>query len=253
MNSTPDTEAHRAVSELGTILGVWAHPDDECYLSAGLMALARDNGARVVCVTATHGERGTDDPENWPPDRLAPVREQELERSMSILGVAEHRWLGHCDGEVADVADNVGVAQIDEIIEELRPDTVVTFGPDGMTGHSDHITVGRWATEAAESSPHEPTVLHAATDFEVMGAIDHHFDTFPVYGDDGPPVVGRDSAAVLLELPEKTLEQKVAALAAQPSQTEPLIAHMGESDYQHWISVEVFVGAAQRDADEQAP
>ena len=46
------------VAELGTILGIWAHPDDEAYLSAGLMALARDNGQRVVCVTATRGELG---------------------------------------------------------------------------------------------------------------------------------------------------------------------------------------------------
>jgi len=238
-----DTRAHRAVTELGTILGVWAHPDDECYLSAGLMALARDNGARVVCVTATRGERGTDDPENWPPDRLAPVRERELERSMSILGVQEHRWLHHCDGEVAEVGDEVGVAQLAGIISELRPDTVVTFGPNGMTGHTDHITVGRWATMAAQRSPDEPRVLHAATDSEVMGAVDHHFESFPVYGDDGPPIVDRDAAALVLELPSATLKQKIAALGAHPSQTEPLIAHMGEADYRHWISVEVFVEA----------
>ena len=31
-------------AELGTVLGVWAHPDDEAYLSAGLMALARRHG-----------------------------------------------------------------------------------------------------------------------------------------------------------------------------------------------------------------
>jgi LmbE family N-acetylglucosaminyl deacetylase len=222
-----DTSAHRAVSELGTILSVWAHPDDECYLSAGLMALARDNGARVLCVTATRGERGTDDPVAWPPDRLGPVREQELQRSMSILGVTEHRFLGHCDGEVADVYDDVGVTQLAEIISELDPDTVVTFG--------------RWATIAAQTATRPPRVLHAATDQAVMAAVDHHFDTFPVYGDDGPPIIDRDAAAVILELPDETLERKVASLAAQPSQTEPLIAHMGEEDYRNWISVEVFV------------
>lgn len=42
-----------AVANLGTILGVWAHPDDETYLSAGLMASAVRSGCRVVCVTAT--------------------------------------------------------------------------------------------------------------------------------------------------------------------------------------------------------
>ena len=46
-------------AELGTVLGVWAHPDDEAFLTAGLMAAARENRQRVVCVTATLGERGT--------------------------------------------------------------------------------------------------------------------------------------------------------------------------------------------------
>jgi LmbE family N-acetylglucosaminyl deacetylase len=47
------------ISALGTIMGIWVHPDDEAYLSGGLMALARANGQRVVCVTATRGELGT--------------------------------------------------------------------------------------------------------------------------------------------------------------------------------------------------
>ena len=238
-----DSVAHRTVRSLGTILGVWAHPDDECYLSAGLMAVARETGARVVCVTATRGERGTDDPGNWPPDRLAPVREQELDRSMSILGVDEHRWLDHCDGEVGEVPDEVGVVQLEEIIAEVRPDTVITFGPDGMTGHCDHVTVGRWATLAAQRVDGGARVLHAATDCSVLADVDHHFDTFPVYGDDGPPMVSRDSAALVLELPESIIEQKIAALRAQASQTEPLVAHMGEVDYRRWVSVEVFVDA----------
>ena len=41
---TPRAEAARAVAELGTIMGVWAHPDDEAFLSAGLMRLALENG-----------------------------------------------------------------------------------------------------------------------------------------------------------------------------------------------------------------
>ncbi len=55
------------VPSLGTVLGVCAHPDDEAYLSGGLMALARSAGSRVVCVTATRGEQGTTDPRTWPP------------------------------------------------------------------------------------------------------------------------------------------------------------------------------------------
>ena len=56
------------MDDLGTLLGIWAHPDDETYLSAGLMARRSVDGRRVVCVTATRGEGGSMDEERWPPD-----------------------------------------------------------------------------------------------------------------------------------------------------------------------------------------
>ena len=65
----------RDPSGLGTILGVWAHPDDEGYLSAGIMAAAVDAGNRVMCVTATRGEAGSLDHGKWPPETLGAVRE----------------------------------------------------------------------------------------------------------------------------------------------------------------------------------
>ena len=66
---------------LGTILGIWAHPDDETWLCAGLMARAARAGDRVVCVTATRGELGSPDEERWPSGApLAAVRTAEMER-----------------------------------------------------------------------------------------------------------------------------------------------------------------------------
>ena len=73
------------IAALGTIIGIWAHPDDEAYLSGGLMALARANGQRVVCVTATRGELGTTDPMAWPPERLAAERTRELADCLNVL------------------------------------------------------------------------------------------------------------------------------------------------------------------------
>ena len=129
---------HRSrAPQTGTLLGVWAHPDDEAFLSAALMAHAVASGERVVVATATRGELGTPDPDRWPPERLAPLRERELARSLGALGVTEHRWLGHHDGQLPAVRRSTGVGQVADLIDEVRPDTVVTFGPDGMTGHDD--------------------------------------------------------------------------------------------------------------------
>ncbi len=137
------------VSELGTTLGVWAHPDDDIYLSAGIMAAAARNGQRVVDVTATRGEGGSMDEERWPSATMGEVRTRELLRSLEILGVREHRFLeGLVDVDMETPLGDAGAPQVAAIIEEVRPDTVLTFGPEGMTGHEGHRSVSRWTTDA---------------------------------------------------------------------------------------------------------
>src|SRR4051812_25700340 len=111
----------RDPGRLGTILGVWAHPDDEAYLSAGIMAAAVDAGQRVVCITATRGEAGSLDHERWPPETLAETREKELDACLQLLGVTEHTWLGFPDGGCGDVSLDDGVAPIAAAIQEVRP------------------------------------------------------------------------------------------------------------------------------------
>lgn len=69
------------------------------------MAAAREAGCRVVCVSATAGELGTDDPAAWPPARLAKVRRWEAAATMAVLGVREHVVRGLPDGGLADLDD----------------------------------------------------------------------------------------------------------------------------------------------------
>ena len=134
----------RQMTVPGPILGIWAHPDDEAFLSAGLMAQAASEGERVVCVTATRGELGVQDAERWPPDQLARIRENELYESMRILGVGEHRWLDYPDGGCHLVDEEEAVARLVAVVHGCAADlSVLTFGPDGMTAHQDHMAVSR--------------------------------------------------------------------------------------------------------------
>ena len=121
-----------------TLLGVWAHPDDEAYLSAGLMAEFRERGDRVVMITATLGEHGTDDPALWPPDVLAALREVELRNALRAVGVNELRLLGYEDGTLDSFDTTDGCDLLTAHIRDIEPDLIVTFGPEGMTGHPDH-------------------------------------------------------------------------------------------------------------------
>ncbi|MGZ4724906.1 MAG: PIG-L deacetylase family protein, partial [Ilumatobacteraceae bacterium] len=124
----------RPTTSRATLLGVWAHPDDEAYLSAATMSRVLSSGGRVVLATATRGERGgTDDPQ-----LLAEIRERELRRAMSIIGVDDVRLLGYADGECADADFDQAAGSIAALIDDVSPDLIVTFGPDGITHHPDH-------------------------------------------------------------------------------------------------------------------
>ena len=230
------------VAELGTLLGIWAHPDDEAYLSGGLMAMARDSGSRVFCVTATRGELGTPDPETWPPRLLAAERTRELAGSLAILGVREHRWLGYRDGECAAVPASRPIAELCGLIEEIRPDTVVTFGPDGITGHPDHRTVSAWATAAFDrSAATGARLLYAATAERRVPRWRALDDSLGVYLPGYPVAVPTDRLAVDLVLSPDVVARKVRALAAQETQTAGLIASMGLDTYTAWVGEESFV------------
>jgi LmbE family N-acetylglucosaminyl deacetylase len=235
------------IKGLGTILGIWAHPDDGAYLSGGLMALARNSGSRVVCVTATRGERSTPDPVVWPPQRLAAARTGELDRCLGTLGVAEHHWLGHKDGECAVVPASEPVAQLCDVIEWVRPDTVLTFGPDGITGQLDHQAVSSWSTAAFELAAPTGARLLYATIAERRAPrwreLDQSLGIFPP----GYPITTpARRLAVDLELDAETAAQKVRALAAQETQTAGLIAAMGVECFTAWVGGESFIEAPHR-------
>ena len=235
ITSAPD------VAALGTLLGIWAHPDDEAYLSGGLMAAARDNGQRVVCVTATRGELGTPDPVAWPPARLAAQRTGELVRCLEVLGVTEHQWLGYRDGACAAVPPDAAVAQLSAVVERVAPDTVLTFGPDGMTGHEDHRVVSGWVSAAFDrAAPAGARLLHAAFPHGRAARWSEVDESLGVYLPGYPVVTADDRLAVHLELGPDATARKVGALAAQETQTAGLIAGMGLDLYSAWVAEEAF-------------
>lgn len=235
------------VEDLGTILGVWAHPDDETYLSGGIMALARAGGARVVCVTATRGERGTADPVAWPPERLAAQRTRELRESLAILGVAEHRWLGYADGGCAAVPAGEAAAALSGVVDEVRPDTVLTFGPDGVTGHPDHRAVSAWATAAFDrAAPPGARLLHAAVTAGWAQRWRDLEEWLGVYAPGYPVTTPENWPTVDLALDPATAARKVRALAAQQTQTAGLLAALGVERYTAWVAEESFLESAVR-------
>jgi LmbE family N-acetylglucosaminyl deacetylase len=237
----------RVARDLGTLLGIWAHPDDEAYLSAGLMAAARAAGNRVIVATAPTGDLGTSDPQRWPRDRLAATRRSELVASLATLDVREHRWLGFADGTLPDVPPALGAAAVERLLRRYRPDTIVTFGPDGLTGHGDHRAVSGWVDRAWSAVGRPGRLWHASLTPEFhrrWGALSSEMGVWMPGG--VPPSEPAGSMVCTVRCTGELLDRKYAALTAHATQTAALIDRVGPQLYRRWWGTEHFVDAGSR-------
>jgi LmbE family N-acetylglucosaminyl deacetylase len=172
---------------------------------------------------------------------MAEVRTRELMRSLEVLGVTEHRFLeGPIDVDMQTPLDESGAAQVRAIVEEVRPSTVYTFGPDGMTGHEGHKSVSRWATDAFhEAAPPGARLLYATTTPDWVEAWLEHLAPFNIFLPGTPPVTPVESLEVHLDLPDDVLDLKWAAIKAHESQVEGLV-HVFGARMREWMSLEAF-------------
>jgi LmbE family N-acetylglucosaminyl deacetylase len=218
-----------------TMLGVWAHPDDESYLSAVLMSRVLKVGGRVVLASATRGEAGgTGDP-----DQLAELRERELRDAMAGLCVRDVRFLGYADGECSSVDPEQAIGSIIALIEDVLPDVIVTFGPDGITGHPDHVAVSQWTTAAAAAVGHQ-RVLYATMTHDFARRHDTLHSTLGVWmGDEPSGIAAQDLALHVVPTPRE-FELKRRALRAHASQISTLIDIVGADAFDGWWVDEYF-------------
>ncbi len=221
-----------------TVLGVWAHPDDEAYLSTGLALRAISSGGRVANRHLTRGELGTADPVRWPPERLARHRTQELAESHAVVGIADHEILGLPDGGCATSSPDDAVRWIAGAITRLAPDVIVTFGSDGMTGHADHRAVSRWTTRAWVECG-IGALLYAAAPRSDLDRFGEMYERLG-FSVDPTLYVPDDEVVHWIALTPDELDTKRRCLAAHATQTEPLVAAMGEDRYRDWIGTEAF-------------
>ncbi|MGC8904985.1 PIG-L deacetylase family protein [Thermus sp.] len=145
------------------LLVVVAHPDDETFGAGGALLLAKEAGLRTGILTLTRGEAGRT-LGLCPPEVLPEVRLSELKRAAEILRVDFLEALafpnalppergagprGKASGEGLSDHPEAVLAVRDRLLA-LRPRYVLTFPPDGINGHPDHVAASRYAKEAAE-------------------------------------------------------------------------------------------------------
>jgi LmbE family N-acetylglucosaminyl deacetylase len=133
------------------ILVIFAHPDDETTIGPMMAKYAKQN--KVIYIVATDGRYGVRT-NKISEDSLIKIRKAECECSARALGIDSPILLGFHDGfgirtGIGEYFDQTGdlKKRLKSKIEELNPDFILTFGPDGDTGHSDHRIIGDIITE----------------------------------------------------------------------------------------------------------
>ena len=131
-------------------MGVFAHPDDDAVLIGGTLLLHPGEIEPTLVFATSGGAEPISDPALATRETLAEVRESEQRAYLEEIGYPEARsvFLRHPDYYLPDVPFEQVVAEVTSILRDVRPHVVVTFGPDGLTSHHDHIRAGEAATEA---------------------------------------------------------------------------------------------------------
>ena len=153
------------MAEKLTLMAVHAHPDDESSSTGGVLATYSGQGIRTVVVTCTNGEFG-DAPGGVKPgeDGHDEQAVAELRQACKILGVTDLETLGYHDSGMPDwdykdrpeAFCNIPLAEVTQrvsgLIEEYRPQVVVSYDPEGPYQHPDHVHAARAAAAAVTAT-----------------------------------------------------------------------------------------------------
>jgi LmbE family N-acetylglucosaminyl deacetylase len=140
------------------LMAVVAHPDDESLGFGGTLAKYAAEGVEVFVLAATRGDAGRfrghapGSPEHPGAPALAAIREAELRAAAAELGVHEVAVLDYHDQQLDRAEPGEVIAAIARHLRRIRPEVVVTFGPDGVYGHPDHVAISQFTTAAIVSA-----------------------------------------------------------------------------------------------------
>jgi N-acetyl-1-D-myo-inositol-2-amino-2-deoxy-alpha-D-glucopyranoside deacetylase len=147
-----------------SLLGLYAHPDDEQLIS-GTLAQCASEGIRTGLLCATRGEAGEiHESVEANRENIGKVREAELRAAAVVLGVKhlyfldyrDSGWIGSPDNDRPDSFNKCGseeaLGHMVRVIREFRPTILTTFDPTGGYGHLDHLMIQKLSLEAFDAA-----------------------------------------------------------------------------------------------------
>lgn len=242
------------------LLCVLAHPDDESLALGGTIAKYSSLGVETSLIIATRGERGwRGQPDQHPGEKvLGQMREQEARNASRALGIAHLTFFDYLDGDLDQADEGEITAKIVRVIRRLRPDVVLTFGPDGLYGHPDHIAISQFTTSAVvcaadtRYAPARGLEPHRVSKLYYRTATRDWLETYmPVFGELVMQIDGQERRAqswtnwaITTRLDTSSCWQAVwQAVRCHQTQIpgEQILQRLSESDHRHlWGSQEYY-------------
>jgi LmbE family N-acetylglucosaminyl deacetylase len=211
------------------VLGIFAHPDDETFGPGGTLALlARGHAVHLVC--ATRGESGTiGDSGAYGRRALGAIRETELHGACRALGVRPPWILPFPDGGLHRLEEETLLRPFVRAVRAVRPDILVTFHEDGLSGHRDHRTVTQrvftaFAAAAEERWP-ELGPPHAAARLWVYAIPESR--------------AARITTRKLHAVPDDALDAVIDVTAGLPARRAAIAAHATQKPFMDWVDTQV--------------
>lgn len=186
------------------IMFIFAHPDDESFACAGTIAKYRSLGHEISLVCATSGCKGKSGEYQFQcREELARHREKETKCAAEIMGISNLIFYRYPDGSLMSQDLKALGKRIYKTIHEIRPDILVTFPPDGVTGHPDHIAICQATNEAL-------SMLDAEGGFwgdVYFASIPHYYDYCEQSGPaNAYPITGKVDITPFREVKSKALQ-----------------------------------------------
>jgi len=189
-----------------SLLAIFAHPDDEAFRCGGTLALLARRGVRVWVLCATRGEAGVS---GLARQQAGQVRERELRCSCRALGIEPPRFLDYRDETLAQADEDQAIQQVVQAVRELRPQVLLTWPPDGVSGHPDHVAVSRWTGAAFQRADGPVALYHLVVPRSLAEALGMtHLHTVP------------DEAVTLAVDVSAVWEAKMAAIRCHRTQMD---------------------------------
>ncbi len=202
------------------VVGIFAHPDDEAFGPSGTLAKFAKEGRDVFIICVTRGEAGRNLSDKT--NDLKDIRAEELEASAKVLGVKEVIFLDFKDGTLSNNLYHEVAQKLQELLEKIEPEILITLEPRGVSGHLDHIAVSFIATYVYKKMPSIKELWYFCLTQEAQKVTMKHLGDYFVYF---PPGYKKEDISKTVDV-SSVWEQKTSAMAKHESQRPDVKANL---------------------------